>query len=45
MWVSKRKWNSLEKRIADLEKETQSQRNGRFSGIGGEEEWKQPSAI
>lgn len=27
MWVSKKEWNSLQKKITDLEKETQSQRN------------------
>ncbi len=26
MWISKKKWNGLQKRIADLEKEVQSQR-------------------
>lgn len=27
MWVSKKNWNALEKRIADLEVKTQSQQN------------------
>lgn len=27
MWVSKKEWNNLQKRIADLELENQSQRN------------------
>lgn len=25
MWISKKKWNDLEKRVADLEKQVQSQ--------------------
>lgn len=25
MWISKKKWNGLEKRVADLEREVQSQ--------------------
>lgn len=27
MWVSKKEWNSLQKKITDLENETQSQRD------------------
>ena len=27
MWISNRKWKSIEKRIADLEKNVQSQQN------------------
>ena len=27
MWVSSKKWNAFEKRIADLEREVQSQRH------------------
>lgn len=27
MWISKRKWKSIEKRVADLEQNVQSQQN------------------